>query len=60
MRVSMQGKSLAKGSVSDRVLVCNLTSGTRDEGVITHAVHIDCDLIGERLGELATDKGDHA
>ena len=34
LRVSMQGKALAKGSVGDRVLVSNLTSGTRVEGVI--------------------------
>jgi len=34
LRVSMQGKALAKGSAGDRVLVANLTSGTRVEGVI--------------------------
>ena len=35
LRVSMQGKALAKGSAGDRVLVSNLTSGTRVEGVVT-------------------------
>jgi flagella basal body P-ring formation protein FlgA len=35
LRVSMQGKALAKGAAGDRVLVANLTSGTRVEGVVT-------------------------
>ncbi|MDG0992654.1 MAG: flagellar basal body P-ring formation chaperone FlgA [Luminiphilus sp.] len=35
LRVSMQGKALAKGSAGDRVLVSNLTSGARVEGVVT-------------------------
>jgi flagella basal body P-ring formation protein FlgA len=30
----MQGKALAKGAAGDRVLVANLTSGTRVEGII--------------------------
>ena len=34
LRVSMQGKALASGSAGDRVLVSNLTSGTRVEGVV--------------------------
>lgn len=34
LRVSMQGKALASGSVGDRVLVANLNSGKRVEGVI--------------------------
>ena len=34
LRVSMQGKALANGSAGDRVLVANLTSGTRVEGVV--------------------------
>jgi flagella basal body P-ring formation protein FlgA len=34
LRVSMQGKALAKGAAGDRVLVANLTSGTRVEGII--------------------------
>ena len=34
LRVSMQGKALASGSVGDRVLVANLNSGKRVEGVV--------------------------
>jgi len=34
LRVSMQGKALGSGSAGDRVLVANLTSGTRIEGVV--------------------------
>lgn len=34
LRVSMQGKALANGGAGDRVMVANLTSGTRVEGVV--------------------------